>query len=131
MAQAKRKRKSRHRGTQAGTVEARGRTSRPSGDRKRSAAPDKKPTNRAEAREQARAKRAARFDEPPTWRGALNRALFAAAMFGILIVVAFKRPIASGFVLAAFMVLLYLPMSFYTDRFLYNRRQRQKQSGRG
>ena len=54
----KRKRKSRHRGTQAGTVEARGRTSRPTGERKRSA-PAKKPANRAEAREQARQRRAA------------------------------------------------------------------------
>jgi len=27
------------------------------------------------------------------------------------------------------MIALYLPMSYYTDRFLYNRRQRQKQAG--
>jgi Flp pilus assembly protein TadB len=118
MAQAKKKRKSRHRGTQAGTVEARGRTSRPSGERKRSA--PKKPANRAEAREQARQK-----------RGALNRALFAAALFGILIVVAFQRPVTDGVALAGLMVFMYLPMSYYTDKFLYNRRQRQKQAGRG
>ena len=130
MAQSKRKRKSRHRGTQAGTVEARGRTSRPSGERKRTA-PAKKPANRAEAREQARQKRADRFDQPPTWRGALNRALFAAALFGILIVIAFGRPIGDGIALAGLMVFMYLPMSYYTDKFLYNRRQRQKQAGRG
>ena len=130
MAQAKKKRKSRHRGTQAGTVEARGRTSRPSGERKRSA-PTKKPANRAEAREQARQKRADRFDQPPTWRSALNRALFAAALFGILIVVAFQRPVADGLALAGLMTFMYLPMSYYTDKFLYNRRQRQKQAGRG
>jgi hypothetical protein len=130
MAQAKKKRKSRHRGTQAGTVEARGRTSRPSDERKRST-PAKKPANRAEAREQARQKRADRFDQPPTWRGALNRALFAAALFGILIVVAFRRPISDGIALAGLMTFMYLPMSYYTDRFLYNRRQRQKQAGRG
>src|SRR4051812_18513610 len=130
MAQAKKKRKSRHRGTQAGTVEARGRTSRPSGEGKRPA-PTKKPANRAEAREQARQKRANRFDQPPTWRGALNRALFAAALFGILIVVAFQRPVADGVALAGLMVFMSLPMSYYTDKFLYNRRQRQKQAGRG
>jgi hypothetical protein len=130
MAQAKRKRKSRHRGTQAGTVEARGRTSRPTGARKAST-PSKKPANRAEAREQARQKRAARFDEPPTWRGALNRALFAAALFGILIVLAFSRPVADGIALAGLMVFMYLPLSYYTDKFLYNRRQRQKQAGGG
>jgi hypothetical protein len=130
MAQAKKKRKSRHRGNQAGMVEARGRTSRPSGER-RSSAPAKKPANRAEAREQARAKRATRFDQPPTWRGALNRALFAAGLFGVLIVLLFKRPVADGIALAGLMVFMYLPMSYYTDRFLYNRRQREKQAGRG
>src|SRR3954451_445925 len=109
MAQAKRKRKSRHRGTQPGPTETRGRTSRPTGARKREAASSKKAANRAAAREVARQKRAARFDEPPTWRGALNRALFAAALFGILIVVAFHRPIVAGVALAASMVLLYLP----------------------
>ena len=130
MAQAKRKRKSRHRGTQAGTVEARGRTSRPTGARKSSGS-TKKPSTRTEARQGARDARAARFDEPPTWRGALNRALFAAALFGILIVLAFRRPIADGIALAGLMVFMYLPMSYYTDKFLYNRRQRQKQAGRG
>ena len=128
MAQKKRKRKSRHRGTAAGTIEARGRTSRPTAPRK-SQATSKKPANRAEAGEVARQKRAARFDEPPTWRGALNRALFAAALFGVLIVLAFKRPIGDGIALAGLMVFMYLPMSYYTDRFLYRRRQRQKRSG--
>lgn len=129
MAQTRKKRKRRHRGTQAGTVEARGRTSRPSGAR--SSAPAKKPANRAEAKEQARARRAARFDEPPTWRSAFNRSVFAAALFGIAIVVLFGRPIVSGLALASLMVFLYLPMSYYTDRFLYNRRQKQKAAGRG
>ena len=129
MAQTRKKRKRRHRGTQAGTIEARGRTSRPSGAR--SSSPAKKPANRAEAREQARQNRANRFDEPPTWRGALNRSLIAAAIFGVAIVVFFRRPVVSGVILAALMVLMYLPMSYYTDRFLYNRRQRQKQAGRG
>ena len=128
MAQAKRKRKSRHRGTQAGTVEARGRTSRPSGERKAPRATNKKPANRAEAREVARQKRAARFDNPPTWRSALNRALFAAALFGI-IVLALGRPIGAAVALAGLMVFMYLPLSYYTDRFLYHRRQRQKQGG--
>ena len=127
MAQTRKKRKHRHRGTQAGTVESRGRTSRPSGARAAQSA-KKKPANRAEARQQAAQKRANRFDEPPTWRGALNRSVIAAAIFGISIVVLFKRPVASGFLLAALMVLLYLPMSYYTDRYLYKRRQRQKQT---
>jgi Flp pilus assembly protein TadB len=131
MAQTRRKRKRRHRGTQAGTVEARGRTSRPSGARGSSAPAKKKPANRAEARDIARQKRANRFDEPPTWRGSLNRSAVAAAIFVVAIIVVFHRPVAPALVLGVLMVFLYLPMSFYTDRFLYNRRQRQKQAGRG
>jgi hypothetical protein len=118
MAQTKRKRKGKHRGTQAGTVEARGRTGRRP---KASEAPAKKRT--------ARAARSNRFDRPPTWRGALNRAAISAAIFTVAVVVIFKRPIAAAVVLGAVLVLLYLPMSYYTDRFLYNRRQRQKQAG--
>jgi hypothetical protein len=131
MAQTRKKRKRRHRGTQAGTIDARGRTSKPSGATRASSTTKKKPANREEARQIAREKRANRFDYPPTWRSALNRSLVAAAIFGVAIVVFFKRPVASGLVLAALMVFMYLPMSYYTDRFLYNRRQRQKQAGKG
>jgi Flp pilus assembly protein TadB len=130
MAQAKKKRKSRHRGTQAGTVEARGRTSRPTGERK-SSAPAKKPANRAEARAAAQQKRQARYDTPPSWRSALNRSVFAAALFGILMVVAFRRPVVQGVALAAVMVFMYLPLSYYTDKFVYSRRQKQKQRQAG
>ena len=133
MAQKKRKRKSRHRGTAAGTVEARGRTSRPSGERKTSSskAAKRKPANREEARQIARERRQARYDQPPTWRGALNRAVFAAALFGLIMLIGFRRPVGAALALAALMILMYLPMSYYTDRFLYNRRQRQKQAGGG
>jgi hypothetical protein len=45
--------------------------------------------------------------------------------------VLFHRPVAAGVALAAVMVFMYLPLSYYTDRYLYNRRQRQKQKDRG
>ena len=113
MAQTKRKRRRKHRGTAAGTIETRGRTGRPT-------------STRADARSISRERRAARFDRPPTWRGALNRALISAAVFAVAVVLIFKRPVASGLFLGAAMVLLYLPMSYYMDRALYNRRQRRK-----
>ena len=113
MAQTKRKRRSKHRGTQAGTVETRGRTSRP-------------PQTKVEARKVARERRQSRLDRPPTWRGALNRAAISAAVFAVAVVVLFRRPVVAGVTLGALMVVLYLPMSYYTDRFLYNRRRRQK-----
>jgi hypothetical protein len=112
MAQTKRRRK--HRGTQAGTIEARGRTGR-------------RPQTQVEGKKIARERRAARYDKPPTWRSALNRAAVSAAVFALAVVVLFHRPVAAALVLGAVMVALYLPMSYYTDRFLYNRRQRRKQ----
>jgi hypothetical protein len=129
MSQQKHKRKRRHRGTQAGTIEARGRTSRPSGTRGTPSSTKKKPANRAEARQMAQQKRAQRFDQPPTWRGSLNRAGFAAALFGVLMIV-LGRPIPQAVVLAGLMVFMYLPLSYYTDRFLYTRYQRRKNAGR-
>jgi hypothetical protein len=115
MAQTRRKRKHKHRGTQAGTIEARGRTGR-------------RPQTQVEGRKIARERRANRFDNPPTWRGALNRAAISAAVFAVAVVVIFRRPVAAAVILGVVMVVLYLPMSYYTDRFLYNRRQRQKQA---
>jgi hypothetical protein len=116
MSQTKRKRK--HRGTQAGTVEARGRTSKPTG-------------TQAEGRKVAREGRVNRLDRPPSWRSALNRAVVSAGIFGVAVVLIFKRPVASAAILAAAMVLLYLPMSYYTDRYLYNRRKRRGQARGG
>ncbi len=118
MAKTKRKRQRKHRGTPAGTVEARGRTGRPT------------PT-RADAKAISRERRAHRLDKPPTWRGSLNRAVVMAAIFGLVVVLLFKRPVAAGVMLGTVMVAVYLPMSYYTDRFIYNRRRRQKGAGSG
>ena len=112
MAQTKRKRK--HRGTQAGTIERPGRTGRGAA-----------PKARTEARGTARQRRAERFDKPPTWRGALNRALLAAGMLAVLMAILNKNVVA-GVVLGILALVIYVPMSYATDRALYNRRQRQK-----
>jgi hypothetical protein len=122
MAQTRKRRRRKHRGTQAGTIETPGRTGRTSRARTTTA----KPRTRAEARDVARQKRQARFDEPPTWRGSLNRALVAAAILTVFISVVQKN-VAAGVILGAFAVVIYVPMSYYTDLWLYRRRQRQKQ----
>ena len=114
MAQTKRKRRSKHRGTQAWTVEARGRTGR-------------RPSTQVEARKIARDRRAARYDKPPTWRSALNRAAISAAVFAVAVILIFGRPVGEAALLGATMVVLYWPMSYYTDRWLFRRRQRQKE----
>ena len=113
MAQAKRKRTRKHRGTAAGTIERAGRTGRGQ--------------TRTDAKQIARQRRAERLDRPPTWRGAVSRAAIAAAVFGLLVIVAFQRNIAQGAILAAFMFLLYIPLGYATDRWVYNRRLRAEQ----
>jgi hypothetical protein len=117
MAQTKRKRRSKHRGTAAGNIEARGRTSRP-------------PTPE-ERKKAARAARMDRYSKPPTWRSAANRALVATLLFVGVVVLAFGQPIQSAVALGGFMLLLYIPIGYYTDTFFYNRRQQQLARKRG
>jgi len=112
MAQTKRKRTRKHRGTPAGTIERAGRTGRPQ--------------TREDAKQIARQRRQERFDTAPTWRGAVNRAAIAAAVFGVLVTLVFKKSPAAGAVLAAFMFLLYIPMGFVADSAIYRYRQRKK-----
>lgn len=120
MAQTKRKRRSKHRGTPAGTVEARGRTSRPA------SSDEQKKQARSQARER-------RLNQPPTWRGSLTRASFAAVvLFIFLLVVHGKRekdPVATAFLFTAIALLIYIPAGYYIELLLYRRRQRQKSSG--
>ena len=116
MAQTKRKRTRKHRGTPAGTIERAGRTGRPQ--------------TREDAKQIARQRRRERLDTPPTWRGAVNRAAIAAALFGVLVVVLFKNDVAQGAVLAGFMFGLYIPLSYLTDGAIYRYRQRKKAAGR-
>ena len=118
MAQTRKRRKRKHRGTQAGTVEARGRTGR---------APEKSERKGASGRAKSAAeRRAERMSKPPTWRGSMNRALVAAVLFAAVVVVAFGQPVASGIFLGLVMVLIYLPMTYYMDLFLYRRFQRRQ-----
>jgi Flp pilus assembly protein TadB len=114
MAQTRRKRRSKHRGTPAGTIEARGRTGR-------------KP--RPEERSAVQARRN-RFDQPPTWKGATTRAAIAAAIFLAAVMVLMGGKVVQAISITCFMFLLYIPMSYYTDLWLYRRRRRQKAAGK-
>ena len=114
MAQTKRKRRRKHRGTPAGTVERAGRTGRP--------------RTREEAKDIARRRRSERLDRPPTWRGAMNRAAIAAAVFGVIVVLLGRPPVV-GATLAALMFLLYIPLGYGTDLAIHRFRQRRKAAG--
>lgn len=113
MAQTKKKRQTKHRGNAAGQVEARGRTGR------RPSASERKPTSR-ELRMQ-------RLEQPPSWRGAFNRAAVAAGLFFVLLLLFFRNQgLGPKIGIAGFMLLVYIPMGYYTDLFLYRRRQARR-----
>jgi hypothetical protein len=115
MAQSRKRRQTKHRGNAAGMVETRGRTGR-------------KPTaeeRKLDEKAQARARREERMNRPPTWRGALNRAGIAAGLFVVAVIVLGQSP-AAAVSLGAIMLLIYVPLSYYTDNFIYKRRQAKK-----
>jgi|tagenome__1003787_1003787.scaffolds.fasta_scaffold19999314_2 Flp pilus assembly protein TadB len=114
MAQTKKKRRRKRRGTQGGRIDAKARRSRP--------------RSREEAKAQARAKRrpGPKEDLPPTWRNSLIRGLFAAAVFAVLLIVAFKRPIGAALIFGAFMLAFYVPAGYFIDMTMWRRRERAR-----
>lgn len=122
MAQTKKKRSTKHRGNAAGGVEARGRTGRKLTDEEKG--------QNAKARA-GRSPRTDRFDRPPTWKGAAQRSLIAVVIFVAVLILLFKQEMAPTVALASVLLLLYIPMSFYTDLLLYRRRQAKKLQGPG
>ena len=113
MAQTKRKRTRKHRGTAAGTVEkaAHNRSTR------QSAAPKK--ASKEELRQ-------ARMNRPPSWRSAANKAAIASVVFGMLLLVLFKRPAPEALVWTVVVFFFYTPLGYMTDRVVYNRRMRNR-----
>jgi hypothetical protein len=114
MAQTKKKRRRKHRGTQGGRVDTNRRASRPQ--------------SRAEARARARsgAKRAPRGDHPPTWRGSVIRGLIAAAIFIVALLLVFQRSFGAALGLGAFMLAFYIPAGYYIDLHMWRRRERSR-----
>jgi Flp pilus assembly protein TadB len=117
MAQTKRKRRSKHRGTAAGTIQTRGRTGRPPTPEQR------KKQSRVSAREK-------RLNTPPTWKSSLTRAAFAAAIMFIFLLITTKgkNRVEAAVVFAVFALVLYLPAGYYLELFMYRRRQRKKEA---
>ena len=117
MAQTKRKRRSKHRGTAAGTISARGRTGRPP-------SPEEKKRQQKLTREQARE---ARLAAPPTWKGSINRALLASGFMFLFLLVTSKGNILAGVLFAIFAFALYVPSGYYLEQYLWRRRRRKKE----
>jgi Flp pilus assembly protein TadB len=115
MAQTKRKRRSKHRGTAAGTIEARGRTSRPPSQDER----------KKQARAQAREKR---LNQPPTWKNSMIRAGFAAVLLFAFLLLTAKghNKVVTAVLFTAIALAIYVPAGYYIELFLWRRRQRNK-----
>ena len=117
MAQAKKKRNSKHRGNAAGVVETRGRTGRPLSEREQG-------KNKAVSASKGGAARGAvgRPVRAPSWRSAATRSIVAVVIFVAVLSLLLKVPINETLPVAGLMLVFYVPLSYYTDRWLYRRR---------
>jgi hypothetical protein len=119
MAQTKKKRQRKRRGTQGGRVDASPRASRP------------RSREEAKARARARRKPTTRQDLPPTWRGAFIRGLVAALIFAVVLALFLGRSFGTGLLFGAFMLVFYVPAGYYIDMAMWRRRERARIRARG
>jgi hypothetical protein len=115
MAQTKKKRRRKHRGTQGGRIDT-----RPVRGRARS---------RAEAQSRARSrtkkKPGERVPQPPSWSSAFKKGGVAAVLFVGLLSLFGQNPLVAlltGILLLGF----YVPMAYLLDRFMYQRHLRKE-----
>jgi hypothetical protein len=118
MAQTKKKRRRKHRGTQGGRIDT-----RPARGRPRSRAEAK---NRARSRQGGKKKGPAeRVPNPPSWSSALKKGGIASILFLGLLAVMGQPPVSSA-AIALLMMGFYVPTAFMMDRFFYNRYLRKE-----
>ena len=119
MAQTRRKRRTKHRGTPAGTIESRGRTGRPL------TAEERKKQDRTAARER-------RLNTPPTWKSSITRAGIAAILVFAFILLTSKgaNKLPTALFIAVLALVIYIPAGYYLELMLFRRRQRRKAAGR-
>lgn len=115
MAQTKKRRKRKHKGTQGGSINK---------------ASTRRPRNRDEARAQARRNAELRKTAAPTWQSAFNRSLIMSAILFLLMAFVVGQPIGASAVLCIFMIAIYTPAGYYLERFLYRRRMAKEQAAR-
>jgi hypothetical protein len=124
MAKTKAKRRRKHRGTQAGTVERPAET-RGRGTSGRAGAPRDKTAARAAGRQ----RRIARLDQPPTWRNSAIRAGLAAVFVAVVLIV-LGNPPQQALLLAVVALVVYVPLGYAFDTLVYRLRQRRKGGAR-
>jgi hypothetical protein len=115
MAQTRKRRKRKHRGTQAGTVERRSRPGRAQ--------------TKEDRRDLARRRREERLSRPPSWRAAVGRAALAAGLFLLVAYFLLGRRPEQAILPTVLAFLVYIPAAYYTDLWRYQRWMRR--TGRG
>jgi hypothetical protein len=119
VAQTKRKRRSKHRGNAAGTIETRGRTGRkPSQE-------EQKKIDKAAARD----RRTQRLAQPPSWNRAVLRAAAASVLLFVLTQIGlFQDDIApsQAIFVCLMAMLIYIPLGYLFDNWMYKRMNKPK-----
>lgn|SRR5262245_66103460 len=115
MAQTKKKRRRKHRGTQGGRIDT-----RPARGRARSRA-----EAQARARNRSKKKPGDRTPQPASWSSALRKGGIAAVLFVALLFLFGQQPIAA-LAIGVLMLGFYVPMAFMMDRFFYQRHLRKE-----
>jgi hypothetical protein len=65
------------------------------------------------------------MERPPTWRGAFYRAMAAAVLMLLISILLLKKP-NEAIELFPIVLIAYVPISYYTDNWLYKRRVASK-----
>jgi hypothetical protein len=119
MAQTRKKRQRKRRGTQGGRIDSKPRSGRP------------RSREEAKARARSRRKPAPQQDLPPTWRSSFVRGLFAAVIFAVLLILIFKKALVPSLLFGAFMLVFYVPAGYFIDMAMWRRRERARMRAGG
>jgi hypothetical protein len=111
-------------------IEARGRTGRKPTASEKSGSGGRTGTPKGTGSAKATTRRVKRYELPPTWKSALWRGALAAAVVYVISTLLLKKSALSNIVLFPIVLLLYTPMIYYTDLWMYRRAQRKKAAGR-
>ena len=117
MAQTKKKRRRKHRGTQGGRIDT-----RPARGRPRSRA---EAQSRARSRGKKKPKPGDRTPKAPSWSSALKKGAVAAVLFVGLLAFMGQNPISS-LLIGMLMLGFYVPMAYLLDRFFHQRHLRKE-----
>jgi hypothetical protein len=120
------RRSTKHRGNAAGMIEVRGRTGRKPTTAEKGGRGGKSGGGSGGKGKGKGAPRPKRYEQPPTWKSAGVRAVVAAIVVYAVSVFLLHRSVQSDLILLPVVLLIYAPMIYYTDMWMYRRYMRKK-----